>query len=79
MTSMFKPIVQNAQAQQPVITPPPTMPDPFGPASAEAAKLAAAKMSQGGRSSTILSNTASRSAQTFAGGSGGVYGSTKLG
>jgi hypothetical protein len=55
------------------------MPDPFGPASAEAAKLAAAKMSQGGRSSTILSNTASRSSQTFAGGSGGVYGSTKLG
>lgn len=77
MTGLFK--GPGPPPQAPTPAPPPTMPDPFGPASAEAAKLAAAKMSQGGRSSTILSNTASRSSQTFAGGSGGVYGSTKLG
>jgi hypothetical protein len=55
-------------------TPPPTAPDPFGPATLEASRAAMAKTAaQGGRDSTVLTTTGARAAGTFAGGA------TKLG
>jgi hypothetical protein len=63
--------------QMPAIIPPPTMPDPFSPASMEAQRLAEQKANAGGRSSTILTTAATRPRQpaTLA----GSYAASKLG
>lgn len=79
MTNMFK--APQAPAP-PTPIPPPTMPDPLSPDALEARRTAMAKAAQGGRSSTILTNAASRAGSTIAGqvgGAGGAYGSAKTG
>jgi hypothetical protein len=51
---------QQAAPVAPTPTPPPTMPDPWGPAAREAARRAGAGMAKGGRSSTVLTRTAAQ-------------------
>lgn len=70
MTNLFKP-------STPPVIPPPTMPDPFGPAQLEAKRKAIADAQVGGRNSTILTTTASRAATgTLA---GNAYAGVKAG
>lgn len=66
----------------PTPTPPPPMPDPLAPAVREAQRVATAKATQGGRSSTILTTNASRSRGTIAGAGmqpGTAYSASTLG
>jgi hypothetical protein len=62
MTNLFK-----SPPPAPAPIPPPTMPDPFGPAQLEARRKAMATAQQGGRNSTILTTQASRAGGTLAG------------
>lgn len=60
----------------PAPIPPPTMPDPFGPAQLAAKQKAIADAQQGGRNATILTTAASRGGQTLA---GNAYSGVKAG
>jgi len=73
MTQMFTKAQPN---RDPIpVTPPPPMPDPFSPASVEAARQTAiAAAGRSGRSGSILTTAASRSTIAGSGAFGGTSG-----
>jgi hypothetical protein len=76
MSSLFKAPTINIPPP-PTPTAPPPMPDPYSPSAMEAAQMQAA--TRAGRSSTILTTAANRSAPNPASGAGAPYGSRTLG
>lgn len=58
MSGMFKSAPTVAIPAAPAVTPPPTMPDPFSPATLEAQRKASMAANSAGRSATVMTTRA---------------------